>query len=714
MIFRPDRRLLLSGVAAAALAGPATRAGAAGATRPPVARIEPVTDTLWGEAIVDPYRWMENAKDPAVQAFMQGQTDYARATLDASPLRAGLARRVAALSSDIVQATYPKPAAGLIFYERRNPGEAKASLVVRSAAGAETVLVDPSTFGPSAVIDWWEPAPDGRHLAFGLSAGGNEASTGHVVAVQGAQLLADSIADAPYAAVSWLADGTGFFYNRFAGRPTSAPDYYNDRSVYLHRVGTAQAQDVKIIAPGFDPAVPMRAISSPEIQNGVGSSHVALLVRDGYVRDFDLYLADRAAVLAGRANWRRISRASDGVADFAMSGGHLFLTMTQGSPRGRLLKLDAAKGTLATAQVVRPQEARVIDELNAGRDGVFVTLNDGGEQSLVFVRAEGGETPVAIPFTGWMQSVAISQADGQALVRATSWLDPAGVFAVGATGAQARRLDLQPPPRVDLSPYEALRLYATAADGTKIPISLVARKGSRAKGPAPCLVHVYGAYQWPSQPNFILREVAFLEAEGVIATAHVRGGGEYGRAWHEAGMQASKPNTWRDLIACCELLVAQGWTRPSRLAIEGGSAGGIAVGRALTERPDLFAAVLSKVGMSNPLRAEFEPNGQPNVPEFGSVKTREGFQALKAMDSFHAVKDGVRYPAVMLETGINDSRVEPYNAAKMAARLQAANPIGMTLLRVDYDSGHVIAGRSKDSVDQEFTDDFTFILTNMR
>ena len=713
MTFRPDRRAFLGAVAASALA-PAVGVATPRGLRPPVARVEPVSETLWGETVVDPYRWMEDSKDPDWAPFLKDQAAYARARLDALPDRARIAARVAALSSDIVQAIYPKPAGGLVFYERREPGQAKAALVVRAPDGAERVLVDPAGFGADAVIDWWEPAPDGRHLAFGVSFGGDEASTGQVVEVATGHTLAERIADAPYPAVSWLPDGSGFFYNRFAGRKPSAPDYYNDRTLYLHRVGTAQAADQKIVAAGLDAAVAMRAISSPELQNGVGSPYCALLVRDGYVRDFDLYLAERAGVLAGRPAWRRVAKASDGVADFAMTGTDIYLTLTADSPRGRLVRMDAGAGDLASATVVRAQEARVVDELNATRGGVFVTLNDGGEQSLVFLRADGRETPVALPFTGWMQSVAVEQATGRTLVRATSWLEPAAVFAVDPATAVATRTPLQPPPRIDLSPYESLRLYATAGDGTRIPISLVARRGSRGRGPAPCLVHAYGAYQWPSQPNFIAREVAFLEAGGVIATAHVRGGGEYGRPWHEAGMKASKPNTWTDLLVCCELLVAQGWTAPGRLALEGGSAGGIAVGRALTERPELFGAVISKVGMSNPLRAEFEPNGQPNVPEFGSVKTQEGFRALKAMDSFHAVRDGVRYPAVLLETGVNDSRVAPYNAAKMAARLQAADPTGEALLRVDFDSGHLIAGRSKDSVDAEFTDDFAFVLAHTK
>lgn len=249
---------------------------------------------------------------------------------------------------------------------------------------------------------------------------------------------------------------------------------------------------------------------------------------------------------------------------------------------------------------------------------------------------------------------------------------------------------------------------ATARDGTRVPISIIRRKGPVVA--APCLVHSYGAYQWPSQPVFDARGIAFLEAGGLIATAHVRGGGEYGRAWHEGGKKATKPNTWRDLIDCCRTLIAQGHTSARQLAIVGGSAGGITVGRAMTERPDLFAAVISKVGMSNPLRVEFEPNGQPNVPEFGSIKDEAGFAALKAMDSYHAVKDGVRYPPVLLTTSSNDARVAPHNVAKMASRLQAANPGSTALLRIDFDGGHDMNDLSKAKSDAEYADDFAFVL----
>ena len=712
----PHRRTFLRSAACLAASATLTPPTLAAALRPPVARLAPVSDVLWGETIVDPYRWMENPKDPQWLPFMRGQADFARARLNALPLRRRLLARVARLSGDTAQVIYPRPAGGLVFFQQRAPGEALYKLTVRQPDGTERVLADPAQFakpGGSATIDWWLPAPDGRHVVFGASLGGSEAATGYVVDVASGRLLADRLAEVPYAAPAWLPDGSGFFYNRFAGRAPSDPAYYADRSVWLHRTGTSQAADLRIMAQGMDNNVAMTPLGSPEIQTGVGSDQVALFVRDGYVREFALYIANRSDVLAGKAAWRQVCGARDGVSDFALSGPDLYLVSTAASPRGRLLQTAAATGTLADARPVFESPHAVLDELTADHRGVYITLNDGGEQSLVRVQADGTATPVALPFTGWIQSVAVAQgaAAEATLVRISGWLEPGAVFAVDGPSGRAQRTPLQAPPPIDLSAYETRRVQARARDGTRVPISIVARKGSQGR-PAPCLVHVYGAYQWPSQPVFDARAVAFLEAGGVIATAHVRGGGEYGRAWHEAGRKTSKPNTWRDLIDCCETLVQQGWTAPGRIAIMGGSAGGIAVGRAMTERPDLFGAVLCKVGMCNPLRAEFEPNGQPNVPEFGSVATRDGFLALKAMDSYHAVRDGTRYPAVLLNTGLNDVRVAPHNAAKMAARMQAARPGAEVLLSVAFDSGHVMSGVAKDQADAEYADDFAFVLAH--
>ena len=292
----------------------------------------------------------------------------------------------------------------------------------------------------------------------------------------------------------------------------------------------------------------------------------------------------------------------------------------------------------------------------------------------------------------------------------SGWLLPYTTFRHDPASGRTEPAGLAPPSTLDLGAYEAQRLTVTARDGTRVPLSVVARKGLPRDGRNPTLVQAYGSYQISINPFFSPRTLAFLERGGVFAVAHVRGGGEYGRRWWKAGQKLNKPNTWRDLIDCCEHLVKTRWASRGTLAIQGGSAGGITVGMALTERPDLFAAVISNVGVSNALRAEFGQNGPPNIDEFGSVKDEDGFRGLLAMDATQHVKPGTAYPAVLLTIGMTDPRVEAWQGAKMVAHLQRANrsrhPI---LLRVSFDAGHGL-GSTRSQIDDERADEFAFVL----
>ena len=279
----------------------------------------------------------------------------------------------------------------------------------------------------------------------------------------------------------------------------------------------------------------------------------------------------------------------------------------------------------------------------------------------------------------------------------------------GADGTVVQT-DIAPRPPIDISPYTSEETFAIAHDGAHVPLSIVYRKGLKRDGTAPLLLWAYGAYGITQDPSFIARWLPLLDQGGVFAMAHVRGGGELGEDWHLAGQKLTKPNTWRDMIACAETLIARHYTSSKKLAIIGGSAGGITVGRFLTERPDLAAVVVDAVGVSNPLRSEFSPNGPPNIPEFGSVTTAQGFKALYQMDSTQHVRKGVKYPSVLLTTGLNDPRVSSWEPTKMTAWLQAstasANPI---LLRIETDAGHGI-GSTRSQRDRETGDEIAFIL----
>ena len=377
------------------------------------------------------------------------------------------------------------------------------------------------------------------------------------------------------------------------------------------------------------------------------------------------------------------------------------------------MKLDARDPQLAKATVVVPQSERVIQGISYAKNGLFIVQLDGGPSRLQRLDSAGQIHEISLPFEGAIGGGYASPRHEGVLLSLVGWLQPAQVWSVdGADGV--RNTGLTPAPKIDVSPYVATRYLATAKDGTKIPYTLIRRKDVTQTGRNPLWMSAYGSYGSVTAPSFSPKTLALIDAGAIVGYANVRGGGEFGKAWHRAGQLENKPNTWRDLIAVCEDVCAKGWTSPPHLAIGGRSAGGITVGRAMTERPDLFAAVIDGVGWSNPLRYVAEQNGYGEEPEWGAISEEKGYRALKGIDSYHAVRDGVKYPAVLLTTGVTDPRVAPFHVAKMTARLQAAtasdNPI---LLRVDYDAGHGI-GSTRSQADREAADTYAFLLWRLR
>ncbi len=688
---------------------------------PPVARVEPVSETLWGETIVDAYRWMENAKDRDWAPFMKGWAAYTQGVLNDIPGRKLLGKRIGKLSGDLPIANAPQSAGGKLFYEMRPAGANQFKLYMRDAgsAGAERLLIDPSTMrgvgGAHMSLDWWAPAPDGRYVVHGLSAAGSEDSVAHILDVNTGQTLSERIDRTQYAGPSWLPDSSGFFYLRLAaGSKPGSPERYLDSACWLHRLRTDPEADIKILARGLNPQMLIERNEFPVVAADTSSAFVVAAVAGGVRRENPLYTARLADVLAGQPQWKRVCGVEDEVTGFAFRADELFLLSTHNAPNARVLRTSLSAPDLAKAASSVPEGAAALEAMVLARDGLYLRDMDGGYSSLRRLGNDGRVASVVLPFEGAIEGFNASTAEDGLWFAGTSWLLPQSVFRVN--GKQTvERVSLAPAATIDTSRFEAIRSFATARDGTKVPLSIIARKGLKRDGRNPTLVNAYGSYQISFNPYFNARSLAFLEQGGVLAVAHVRGGGEYGKRWWRAGQKISKPNTWRDLIDACEALVKQGWTSARRLAIQGGSAGGIAVGRALTERPELFAAVISNVGVNNALRTEFSPNGPPNIDEFGTVTDRAGFLGLRQMDALHAVRDGVRYPAVLLTTGMTDPRVEPWEVAKMAARLQAVaasrpvNDSNPVLLRVEFDAGHGL-GSTREQRDGERADEYSFVL----
>lgn len=708
------RRGLLGGAAGMALVVPAWRASAHSGPTAPMARVEPVTETFFGQSVTDPYRWMENPQDPDWAPFMRANADHARATLDAIPARQALQDRIAAISGGTAAARTPKPVGESLFFQWREVGADSQALRVRKGGQVRTLVDTNGMIGKDGAhmsLDWWAPSPDGRHVAYGLSEAGSETSTLHIIEVETGEILPERIDRTNFGVSGWLPDSSGVMYNRLGTAPRGSVDYYADSACWLHRLRTDPASDVQLLKRGQYSDIPATdAYDFPFITADPSSDHVIAVMYGGVRRENPCWTAKVADLVAGRPQWRRICDVADEVVGTAWRGDDVWLLTTKDAENGKVLHVSLSNPEIANATVVVPQGEVVIENLLATSDALYVLLMDAGYHRLERIRADGRRTAVALPFEGSILETGFETTSPDLYLTMSSWLEPTGIWKRDAAG-QVADTGLSPRPDIDTSGYELVRDFATARDGTRVPLSIIAAKGTARDGSAPCMVEAYGAYQSVNSPGFDVRGIAFLEKGGVQAVAHVRGGGEYGKRWWRAGRKLTKPNTWRDLIDCCEHLIAAGWTSTPKLAIIGGSAGGITIGRALTERPDLFAMVVPQVGCLNPLRMEFSQNGPTNIEEFGTVTNEEGFRGLFEMDSLHHVVDGTRYPTVLLTHGMTDPRVAPWNSGKMAARLRVAgsNDSGPVLLRVDFDAGHGI-GSTRSQFDAERADIYALFL----
>jgi prolyl oligopeptidase len=685
------------------------------------ARIDVVRDTYFGVTLEDPYRWMEDWTSDEARAWLLEQAAAARKVLDALPERDALFARIAALGDAALDLTDVRMAGGRCFYLRREAGAALATLVVRLAPAApERVLVDPAAIASEvhSAIDWYMPSHDGRRVAYGVSQGGSENSTLCILDVDTGEHFADTISRVRFPFVSWLEDNRSFVYHRYPAPPADTPPAerrYNSRS-YLHHLGDDPEHDGVVFARGLNERVDMQPVDRPFIIVATTSpwmigiiSHSALGI--GEWTDCTFYVAPRAA-LANPATcpWTKLAVVEDGVRNFAIRGDTLYLVTHRDAPRYHVVAVSLPHGDVAHAEVVVPASQAVIEDICIAGDYLLTRELDGGIGRLRRVALAGGEPEeVALPVNGTILDWANEPGSADVVLYLTSWTSSPRAYRYTTRSGSLEDTGWVPPSPVDFSDVAAYEVQAPAKDGTLIPLSVIHKKGLPRNGNNPTLLTGYGSYGI-SLPAFFRPEMlAWYERGGVWAIAHVRGGGEYGREWHEAGRKLKKEHTITDFLACAEYLIAQQYTRPERLAGEGGSAGGIPTGGALVRRPDLWAAMVMQVAVTNALRSEVGENGPINVPEFGSVTTEDGFRSLQIVDSYTKIQDGVAYPAVLLTAGLNDPRIAVWQAMKMAARLQAATTSGKpVLLRVEEQGGHGMRA-TKRQHDAELADELAFL-----
>jgi prolyl oligopeptidase len=718
--FRYSNALILAVFLTALAAVTGADSNKADPSAPPVATVRVVTDEYFGVKVADPYRYMEDLTNAEVSAWFKGQNDYTRAVLGRIPGRAALLARIKTLDEGApARITDLRRLPGdRYFYQKRLASEDVAKLYVRDGLKSdERLLVDPTKFatagGAHYVISYYAPSFDGKYVAAGISAAGSEDAVLRLFDTSTGKETGDVIDRAQFGSPTWMPDSRSLLYNRLQQlTSTSAPtDRYLNSRAYLHVLGTPPDKDQMVFGVGT-PNVAIDPADIPFVGTWPGVSYVLGVIAHGVRNEITAYVAPLDSLNSATVPWKRFCDVDDDVTGFDVHGGDLYLLSHHGASRYKVLHTKLSDPQVARAELVVPPSEAVIQNIAAASDALYIQELDGGLGRLIQLPYSGGKPErIQLPFEG---SVGLSATDLRVpgtLIELTSWTEAPKIYAYDASHKNVTDTKLQPVGKFDApADLESVEVKTKSYDGTLVPLSIVYRKGVKLDGSNPTLLQGYGAYGITLDPGFDPKLIAWFERGGVIAVAHVRGGGEYGEDWHLAGKLLTKPNTWKDFIACAEYLISQKYTSPSRLAIQGGSAGGITIGRSITSRPELFAVAIDGVPMSDVVRAEFTPNGPPNIPEFGTVKDPDGFKALYEMSPYHHVTDGTKYPAVMVTTGFNDPRVVSWEPGKMAARLQAATSSGKPiLLRVDYDAGHGI-GSTKTQREEELADEWSFAM----
>ena len=690
---------------------------------PPVARIDNVVDTHWGVEVQDPYRYMEDVGDPYVREWFRGQAEFAEAVLGGLPGRDDLLDRLRELDAGKPYRSYSvrRLDDGTIFYLKRRAGENLGKLYrVDPESGAERLLVDPEAMGDDGdqhySLETYVPSPDGRYVVYGIAQGGSEETVYHTLDLRSGKHVGQSIdrIETAYNRPHWHPNGSGFFYSRRQALPADAPvtEIYKKSTLRFHELGTDPESDPVLAGYGLSERMVISEVDFPSIFLTAGSDHAIVKIRHGDSNELTLYTAPVESLLDEDVPWQKICDVADAVSVFVVHGDDIYLLTADGAPRLRIVRTDLSAPDFDKADVVLPASDRVVARIYGARDAIYAEVLEDGINRVM--RISYGEAPEAALLklpgytAGYVSSVSPSL-DG-ADIYATSWIRGSRVYRYDPDAKTLEDTGFLPEGRFDNEPgYTAREVMVESHDGVMVPLSIIHRSDLELDGNNPTLLSGYGSYSISMEVYFSALRLAWLERGGIYAVAHVRGGGEYGQEWHYAGRMLNKPNTWKDFIACAEYLIEEGYTSTPRLAGQGGSAGGILIGRAITERPDLFSAAVMDVPSTDGIRMETTTNGVPNIQEFGTVKEQDGFRGLLAMSSYHHVEDDTAYPAVLLKHGFNDPRVEPWMSGKMAARLQAATASDRpVLMRIDFGSGHGI-GSTREQVLTEVADTYAFL-----
>jgi len=676
--------------------------------RYPPSRVDPLVETLHGVRVADPYRWLEDAGSPETAAWVDAQNEFTRAVLD-GPSRDGFVQELTR-RFDYPRTTSAVQRAGRHFYTH-NPGLMDQPLLYVHKQQAEPrVLIDPNTLSTdgTTALTAYVPSPDGRLLAYALSQHGSDRQTIRIRDVDRGLDLDDRVEWVKFASIAWTRDAAGFYYLRFP-RPGTVPpedEQYFGR-IYFHQLGQPQVRDLLVFEnPNEKEVVPLVHVTADD-------RYAVITAQRGASDDSEIHLVDRVLPQLPRALFPGFDAAYTFI---EAADNQLYFRTTSGAPRGRIIAVDPIDPAGTLREVIPEQPHKLSAAVMSRGELVAVYLENASDRIRRFDLSGAPLGDIALPGIGSVVTIDAEPESSELVVVFTSFVEPPGAWRftpdVGLRSLGSAGLQAGDPSVGDRLPYKTTQIWYTSKDGTRISMFLVHRADLQKDGNRPVLLSGYGGFNISRTPAYDPGNFPFLDRGGVFALANLRGGGEYGEDWHRAGMLERKQNVFDDFVAAAEFLIAEGYTRPARLAIEGGSNGGLLVGAALVQRPDLFGAVLCRVPVADMLRYHLFTIGRFWIPEYGSAEDPAQFEYLLRYSPYHNVSDGVAYPPTLVMTADTDDRVSPGMAKKFAARLQASGGGGPILIRVETKAGHG-AGKPIAKVIDEEADMLAFLATNV-
>ena len=697
---------LCIGLFAAAVLASDSMSSTPNSAGPPVAKQAPVTDDVQGHKITDPYRWLEDAKSPDTQKWVEEELQYTRSLLDPLPGREQLHKRLAELLS-IGTISAPELGGKYYVYTKREGTQNQPVLYVREGLnGKERVLVDVNTLAADGTIalDWWNTSEDGKYVAYGTSPSGSEMSTLHVIETATGKLLPDTIERTRAANIAWKLDNSGFYYPRYPkkGDVGDGQEVYN-RHIFYHSLGTDPAKDPLIFGEGRDPA------DWPDAQLSNDDRWLIITVAQGWTKS-EVYLQD---LKAGTAPIR-ITEGKNFLYGGEIVDGKIYITTNEDAPRYRAFVADASSPARANWKEIIPQGESVLQGVGVVNGDLLAQYEqNASSQMRLFDKTGKLLGDLRLPAIGSVYGLGGKWNRKEAFLAFHSFTIPDSIYQINLDDRSTKLWSKVEAAGIDPEKYEVKQLWFNSKDGTRVPMFVFHKKGLQLNGKNPTLLTGYGGFNVSLTPSFVGDRYLWLEHGGVFAVANLRGGAEFGEDWHRAGMLDKKQNVFDDFIGAAEFLISQKYTDKDHLAIRGGSNGGLLMGAALTQRPDLYRAVVCQVPLLDMLRYQNFQIAKLWVPEYGSSEDPKQFDWLYAYSPYHHVKAGTEYPAILFMTADTDTRVDPMHAKKMSALMQAEAENGKSrerpiLLRIDTKAGHG-AGKPITKQVEDLTDIYSFL-----